>query len=83
MYRLQSLGRLYKQSVQDSRKMNLLNLPKEYKAKHWNCLFKDISPEEEKSDRGQCCNSNPSIFWSTQLSILGLLKIIFKVIYYK
>lgn len=34
MYRLQSLGRLYKQSVQDSRKMNLLNLPKEYKAKH-------------------------------------------------
>lgn len=59
--------------MQDSRKVNL---PKEYKAKHWNCLFNDVSPEGEKSDRGQCCNSNHSIFLSTQFFTLFLIEII-------
>lgn len=41
--------------MQNRRKVNL---PKEYKVKHWNCFFKDVSPEGEKSDRGQGCNPN-------------------------
>lgn len=43
--------------MQNRRKVNL---PKECNAKHWNCLFKNISPEGEKSYRGQCCHSNHS-----------------------
>lgn len=50
--------------MQNRRKVNL---PKEYNAKHWNCLFKNISPEGEKSQKGQCCHSNR--FWSTEFFI--------------
>lgn len=50
--------------MQERRKVNL---PKDYKGKHWNCLFKDMSSEGENSDRGQYWKPS-SLRWSTYSS---------------